>query len=82
MPYSAKNGSFGVGFLNLSPDFPPKCKDFDPPDALTLHLFGKIRAEILSRYRFSIYSVSPNYLSFIRSSINFHPHYRASNNWS
>jgi hypothetical protein len=38
MPQGAKNGDFRNQFPILTHNFPAKCMDFEPPNAITLHL--------------------------------------------
>jgi hypothetical protein len=38
MPQDPKNGDFGGQFSISTHNFPAKCMDFEPPNAITLHL--------------------------------------------
>jgi hypothetical protein len=59
MPQGAKNGDFRNQFPILTHNFPAKCIDFEPPNAITLHLIVSKMPEKIVWQRFYTYSVSP-----------------------
>jgi len=61
MPQGAKNGDFRNQFPILTHNFPAKCMDFTPSNAITLHLIVSKMAEKLTWQRFYLYSASPIY---------------------
>jgi hypothetical protein len=52
VPNSLKNGRFGDGFPNLLHNFPPKSKDFEPTNVITLHFFVFKNLETLGSHNF------------------------------
>jgi hypothetical protein len=62
MPQGAKNGDFRNQFPILTHNFPAKCMDFTPSNAISLHLIVSKMAEKLAWQRFYLYSASPNYV--------------------
>jgi hypothetical protein len=61
MPQGAKNGDFRNQFPILTHNFPAKCMDFEPPNAITLHLIVSKMPERIIWQRFYTYSASPIY---------------------
>jgi len=61
MPQGAKNGDFRDQFPVLPHIFPAKCMDFEPPNAITLHLIVCKMPESIVWQGFHPYSASPIY---------------------
>jgi hypothetical protein len=58
MPQGAKNGDFRNQFPILTHNFPAKSMDFEPPNAITLHLIVSKMPERIVWQRFYTYSAS------------------------